>query len=100
MKNEDSAGIYGKSGSEVTNKNKITIEEKSSAGIYLEDSSALNETTGKITVKKGASAGIYGKYSKTNTTNYTIENKGIITFIEHPPFGFHCTDSVQWNFSS
>ena len=82
MKNEDSAGIYGKSGSEVTNKNKITIEEKSSAGIYLEDSSALNETTGKITVKKGASAGIYGKYSKTNTTNYTIENKGIITLKE------------------
>ena len=82
MKNKASAGIYGKSGSEVTNKNKITIKEKSSAGIYLEDSDALNETKGKITVKKGASAGIYGKYSKTNTTNYTIENKGIITLKE------------------
>jgi len=79
MNDKKSAGIYGKSGSKVTNNKKIEIKEEESAGIYLEDSNAVNAATGTIDVHKGASAGIYGKFTKNATENSTIENSGIIT---------------------
>lgn len=79
MNDKKSAGIYGKSGSEVTNNNKIEIKEEQSAGIYLENSNAVNASAGTIDVHKGASAGIYGKFTKNATENNTIENSGIIT---------------------
>ena len=79
MNDKKSAGIYGKSGSKVTNNKKIEIKEEESAGIYLEDSNAVNASAGIIDVHKGASAGIYGKFTKNATENNTIENSGIIT---------------------
>ena len=79
MNDKKSAGIYGKSGSKVTNNKKIEIKEEESAGIYLEDSNAVNASAGTIDVHKGASAGIYGKFTKNSTENNTIENSGIIT---------------------
>ena len=79
MNDKKSAGIYGKSGSRVTNNKKIEIKEEESAGIYLEDSNAVNAAAGTIDVHKGASAGIYGKFTKNATENSTIENSGIIT---------------------
>nr|WP_314113975.1 autotransporter-associated N-terminal domain-containing protein [uncultured Leptotrichia sp.] len=79
MNDKKSAGIYGKSGSEVTNNNKIEIKEEQSAGIYLENSNAVNAAAGTIDVHKGASAGIYGKFTKDATENNTIENSGTIT---------------------
>ena len=79
MNDKKSAGIYGKSGSEVTNNNKIEIKEEQSAGIYLENSNAVNAAAGTIDVYKGASAGIYGKFTKDATENNTIENSGTIT---------------------
>ena len=79
MNDKKSAGIYGKSGSKVTNNKKIEIKEEESAGIYLEDSNAVNTSAGTIDVHKGASAGIYGKFTKNATENNTIENSGIIT---------------------
>ena len=79
MNDKKSAGIYGKSGSKVTNNKKIEIKEEESAGIYLEDSNAVNAAAGTIDVHKGASAGIYGKFTKNATENSTIENSGIIT---------------------
>lgn len=79
MNDKKSAGIYGKSGSKVTNNKKIEIKEEESAGIYLEDSNAVNALAGTIDVHKGASAGIYGKFTKNATENNTIENSGIIT---------------------
>ena len=79
MNDKKSAGIYGKSGSKVTNNKKIEIKEEESAGIYLEDSNAVNAAAGTIDVHKGASAGIYGKFTKNATENNTIENSGIIT---------------------
>ena len=79
MNDKKSAGIYGKSGSKVTNNKKIEIKEEESAGIYLEDSNAVNASAGTIDVHKGASAGIYGKFTKNATENNTIENSGIIT---------------------
>ena len=79
MNDKKSAGIYGKSGSKVTNNKKIEIKEEESAGIYLEDSNAVNASGGTIDVHKGASAGIYGKFTKNATENNTIENSGIIT---------------------
>ena len=79
MNDKKSAGIYGKFGSKVTNNKKIEIKEEESAGIYLEDSNAVNASAGTIDVHKGVSAGIYGKFTKNSTENNTIENSGIIT---------------------
>jgi len=79
MKKAESAGIYGKSGSKVTNNLKIEMKENQSAGIYLENSDAENATNGIITVDKGASAGIYGKFTSDATADNTIVNNGKIT---------------------
>ena len=58
----------------VTNKNIITLQGKSSTGIFGENNSTLlNDTTGNITVKEEASVGIF---SKSNTNK--AENKGTI----------------------
>ena len=78
MNGKKSAGIYGKSGSEVTNNKDIEMKEQESAGIYLENSNTTNAASGKITVDKGASAGIYGKFTKDATENNTIVNNGKI----------------------
>ncbi len=72
-----SAGIYGKKNSEITNSNVISISEDTSAGIYLEDSDAVNSTGGKITVDKKGSSGIYGKY--TDSVAHEIINEGEVT---------------------
>lgn len=56
-----SAGIYGKNDSIITNSKTINISEANSAGIYAENSEALNDANGIITVSKGSSAGIFGK---------------------------------------
>ncbi|BBM50386.1 autotransporter-associated N-terminal domain-containing protein [Leptotrichia wadei] len=79
MKKAESAGIYGKSGSKVTNNLKIEMKENQSAGIYLENSDAENAANGTITVYKGASAGIYGKFTSDATADNTIVNNGKIT---------------------
>ena len=79
MKKAESAGIYGKSGSKVTNNLKIEMKGNQSAGIYLENSDAENATNGTITVDKGASAGIYGKFTSDATADNTIVNNGKIT---------------------
>ena len=79
MKKAESAGIYGKSGSKVTNNKEIEMKENQSAGIYLENSDAENATNGTITVDKGASAGIYGKFTSDATADNTIVNNGKIT---------------------
>ena len=58
----------------VTNKNIITLQGKSSTGIFGENNSTLlNDTTGNITLKGEASVGIF---SKSNTTK--AENRGTI----------------------
>ena len=70
LKNVGMAG----NASTVTNKNTITLEGKSSTGIFGENNSTLlNDTTGNITVKEEASVGIF---SKSNTNK--AENKGTI----------------------
>jgi len=79
MKKAESAGIYGKSGSKVTNNLKIEMKENQSAGIYLENSDAENAANGTITVDKRASAGIYGKFTSDATADNTIVNNGKIT---------------------
>jgi len=79
MKKAESAGIYGKSGSKVTNNKKIEIKENKSAGIYLENSDAENASNGTITVDKEASAGIYGTFTSTAEKDNTIINNGTIT---------------------
>ena len=79
MKKAESAGIYGKSGSKVTNNKKIEIKENKSAGIYLENSDAENAANGTITVDKEASAGIYGTFTSTAEKDNTIINNGTIT---------------------
>ena len=81
MKKAESAGIYGKSGSKVTNNLKIEMKENQSAGIYLENSDAENAANGTITVDKGASAGIYGKFTSDATADNTIVNNGTITLV-------------------
>ena len=82
MKKAESAGIYGKSGSKVTNNLKIEMKENQSAGIYLENSDAENATNGTITVDKGTSAGIYGKFTSDATADNTIVNNGTITLAD------------------
>jgi len=82
MKKAESAGIYGKSGSKVTNNKKIEMKENKSAGIYLENSDAENAINGTITVDKGASAGIYGKFTSDATADNTIVNNGTITLAD------------------
>ena len=70
LKNVGMAG----NASTVTNKDTITLEGKSSTGIFGENNSTLlNDTTGNITVKEEASVGIF---SKSNTNK--AENKGTI----------------------
>ena len=70
LKNVGMAG----NASTVTNKNIITLQGKSSTGIFGENNSTLlNDTTGKITVKEEASVGIF---SKSNSNK--AENKGTI----------------------
>ena len=82
MKKAESAGIYGKSGSKVTNNLKIEMKENQSAGIYLENSDAENAINGTITVDKGTSAGIYGKFTSDATADNTIVNNGTITLAD------------------
>ena len=82
MKKAESAGIYGKSGSKVTNNLKIEMKENQSAGIYLENSDAENAKNGTITVDKGTSAGIYGKFTSDATADNTIVNNGTITLAD------------------
>ena len=82
MKKAESAGIYGKSGSKVTNNLKIEMKGNQSAGIYLENSDAENATNGTITVDKGTSAGIYGKFTSDATADNTIVNNGTITLAD------------------
>ena len=57
---------------------KNVIKEEKSAGIYLEDSDAVNAENAKITVHKGESAGIYGKFTSGSKADNTIENSGEI----------------------
>ena len=81
MKKAESAGIYGKSGSKVTNNKEIEMKGNQSAGIYLENSDAENAATGTITVDKGASAGIYGTFTSAAEKDNTIINNGTITLM-------------------
>ncbi|MBF1201316.1 MAG: autotransporter-associated N-terminal domain-containing protein [Fusobacterium periodonticum] len=80
MKGESSAGIYGDE-SKIVNETvngKITIEEKTSAGMYAKNAVAENNENATITVKKESSAGMYLDVDKANiTANGT--NKGTIT---------------------
>ena len=80
MKGESSAGIYGDESKIVneTANGKITIEEKTSAGMYAKNAVAENNEDATITVKKESSAGMYLDVDKANiTANGT--NKGTIT---------------------
>ena len=78
---DSSAGMFGKNGSEITNKEKINVSHENSAGMYTVDSNATNTANGEITVTGIAgsttgSAGMFGKL--TGNTGYKTLNEGII----------------------
>ena len=78
---DSSAGMFGKNGSEITNKEKINVSHENSAGMYTVDSNATNTANGEITVTgtAGATAGSAGMFGKlTGNTGYKTLNEGII----------------------
>ena len=80
MKEKSSAAMYGDESKLVntTNTGKLTIEKESSAAMYAKNADALNDTEAKITVKDKTSAGMYFELNKANLAiNGT--NKGEIT---------------------
>jgi len=54
------------------------MAEANSAGIYAENSEALNDANGTITVSKGSSAGIFGKVDANAGKDYKLTNSGNI----------------------
>jgi AT family autotransporter len=80
MKEKSSAAMYGDESKLVntTTTGKLTIEKESSAAMYAKNADALNDTEAKITVKDKTSAGMYFELNKANLAiNGT--NKGEIT---------------------
>ena len=94
-KKDESAGMYAKN-SNATNKKKITIEGKDSAGILVEltknnkeitgtndvaDNSAIDKDNGLIEIKNKNSVGMLGKVTNlvtTATSKLTLSNKKAI----------------------
>ena len=77
-----SAGMYGKSDSDISNEKTINVTHEGSAGMYASNSNAKNTSTGKIIVNiSGAasgSAGMYGELTTVANKDHSIVNTGEI----------------------
>ena len=77
-----SAGMYGKSDSDISNEKTINVTHEGSAGMYASNSNAKNTSTGKIIVNiSGAasgSAGMYGELTTVANKDHSIVNAGEI----------------------
>ncbi|BBM36292.1 autotransporter-associated N-terminal domain-containing protein [Pseudoleptotrichia goodfellowii] len=74
---DNGIGIYTE-GSTGTNKGTVTMKNQASVAILGENNSTLlNDTTGKIVLEKGQSAGIYGSNSNITNKGATSPNTGI-----------------------
>jgi autotransporter beta-domain protein len=77
-----SAGMYGKSDSDISNEKTINVTHEGSAGMYASNSNAKNTSTGKITVNisgaSSGSAGMYGELTTAVNKNHSIVNAGEI----------------------
>ena len=77
-----SAGMYGKTDSDISNEKTINVTHEGSAGMYASNSNAKNTSTGKITVNisgaSSGSAGMYGELTTTANKDHSIVNAGEI----------------------
>ena len=77
-----SAGMYGKTDSDISNEKTINVTHEGSAGMYASNSNAKNTSTGKIIVNiSGAasgSAGMYGELTTVANKDHSIVNAGEI----------------------
>ena len=77
-----SAGMYGKSDSDISNEKTINVTHEGSAGMYASNSNAKNTSTGKITVNisgaSSGSAGMYGELTTVANKDHSIVNAGEI----------------------
>jgi len=77
-----SAGMYGKTDSDISNEKTINMTHEGSAGMYASNSNAKNTSTGKITVNisgaSSGSAGMYGELTTVANKDHSIVNAGEI----------------------
>ena len=77
-----SAGMYGKTDSDISNEKTINVTHEGSAGMYASNSNAKNTSTGKITVNisgaSSGSAGMYGELTTVANKDHSIVNAGEI----------------------
>ena len=80
-----SAGMYGKSDSDISNEKTINVTHEGSAGMYASNSNAKNTSTGKITVNisgaSSGSAGMYGELTTVANKDHSIINAGEIELL-------------------
>lgn len=80
-----SAGMYGKTDSDISNEKTINVTHEGSAGMYASNSNAKNTSTGKITVNisgaSSGSAGMYGELTTTANKDHSIVNVGEIELL-------------------
>ena len=80
-----SAGMYGKTDSDISNEKTINVTHEGSAGMYASDSNAKNTSTGKITVNissaSSGSAGMYGELTTAANKDHSIINAGEIELL-------------------
>ena len=80
-----SAGMYGKTDSDISNEKTINVTHEGSAGMYASDSNAKNTSTGKITVNisgaSSGSAGMYGELTTAANKDHSIVNVGEIELL-------------------
>ena len=80
-----SAGMYGKTDSDISNEKTINVTHEGSAGMYASNSNAKNTSTGKITVNisgaSSGSAGMYGELTTAANKDHSIVNAGEIELL-------------------
>ena len=80
-----SAGMYGKTDSDISNEKTINVTHEGSAGMYASNSNAKNTSTGKITVNissaSSGSAGMYGELTTAANKDHSIINTGEIELL-------------------
>ena len=80
-----SAGMYGKTDSDISNEKTINVTHEGSAGMYASNSNAKNTSTGKITVNisgaSSGSAGMYGELTTAANKDHSIVNVGEIELL-------------------
>ena len=80
-----SAGMYGKTDSDISNEKTINMTHEGSAGMYASNSNAKNTSTGKITVNisgaSSGSAGMYGELTTVANKDHSIINAGEIELL-------------------